>query len=106
MLLGAGVLRSLRTTLCMQYKPEHLAYSCLYLAAHINVVEVPLPSGKTFWNFFNISKIELKGACVVFVQSAPSTDLPGRGSGVSVTLQASHLPGLAQAENCMGSTYS
>lgn len=62
-------MRRLYTTLCLQFKPQHIAASALLLAAKLLKFKFPF---KGWWKVFNVTPHQLEGICD---QSFYPTDL-------------------------------
>ncbi|XP_078428316.1 cyclin-T1-3-like [Wolffia australiana] len=51
----------LKTTLCLQYKPQYIAAGSLYLAAKVTKVKLPSEKGLVWWHEFDISPQQFEG---------------------------------------------
>ncbi|KAM0871095.1 hypothetical protein ACQ4PT_039613 [Festuca glaucescens] len=51
----------LKTTLCLQYKPQYIAAGSLYLAAKLHDVKLPLHGTHVWWHQFDIAPKPLEG---------------------------------------------
>ncbi|XP_006647234.1 cyclin-T1-2-like [Oryza brachyantha] len=45
----------LKTTLCLQYKPQYIAAGSLYLAAKLQNIKLPVHAGHVWWHQFDIA---------------------------------------------------
>lgn len=52
----------LRTSLCLQYKPHHIAAGALFLAAKFLKVKLPSEGDNIWWKVFEVNPRQLEGA--------------------------------------------
>jgi hypothetical protein len=55
-----GVYR-LRTSLCLQFKPHHIAAGAIFLAAKFLKVKLPSDGDKVWWQEFDVNPRQLEG---------------------------------------------
>jgi hypothetical protein len=55
-----GVYR-LRTSLCLQFKPHHIAAGAIFLAAKFLKVKLPSDGEKVWWQEFDVTPRQLEG---------------------------------------------
>lgn len=51
----------LRTSLCLQFKPHHIAAGAIFLAAKFLKVKLPSDGEKVWWQEFNVTPRQLEG---------------------------------------------
>lgn len=51
----------LKTTLCLQYKPQYIAAGSLYLAAKLHNIKLPLHGAHVWWHQFDVAPKPLEG---------------------------------------------
>lgn len=51
----------LKTTLCLQYKPQYIAAGSLYLAAKLHNIKLPLHGAQVWWHQFDVAPKPLEG---------------------------------------------
>ncbi|KAK4486719.1 hypothetical protein RD792_006779 [Penstemon davidsonii] len=56
----------LRTSLCLQFKPHHIAAGAIFLAAKFLKVKLPSDGEKVWWQEFDVTPRQLEGRCFVF----------------------------------------
>jgi len=52
---------SLRTSLCLQFKPHHIAAGAIFLAAKFLKVNLPKDGDKVWWQQFEVTPRQLEG---------------------------------------------
>lgn len=55
----------LRTSLCLQYKPHHIAAGAVCLAAKFLKVKLPSDVEKGWWQEFDVTPRQLEGSCFI-----------------------------------------
>lgn len=58
-----GSLGRLRTSLCLQFKPHHIAAGAIFLAAKFLKVKLPSDGEKVWWQEFDVTPRQLEGWC-------------------------------------------
>ena len=53
----------LRTSLCLQFKPHHIAAGAIFLAAKFLKVKLPSDGEKVWWQEFDVTPRQLEGWC-------------------------------------------
>lgn len=53
----------LRTSLCLQFKPHHIAAGAIFLAAKFLKVKLPSDGEKVWWQQFDVTPRQLEGWC-------------------------------------------
>ncbi|RZC04146.1 Cyclin-T1-5 isoform C [Glycine soja] len=53
----------LRTSLCLQFKPHHIAAGAIFLAAKFLKVKLPSDGEKVWWQEFDVTPRQLEGRC-------------------------------------------
>ena len=61
---------SLRTSLCLQFKPHHIAAGAIFLAAKFLKVKLPNDGDKVWWQQFEVTPRQLEGSFVFFLRYA------------------------------------
>lgn len=61
-----GVCR-LRTSLCLQFKPHHIAAGAIFLAAKFLKVKLPSDGEKVWWQEFDVTPRQLEGTMCDFL---------------------------------------
>ena len=56
----------LRTSLCLQFKPHHIAAGAIFLAAKFLKVKLPSDGEKVWWQEFDVTPRQLEGWCPFF----------------------------------------
>lgn len=56
----------LRTSLCLQFKPHHIAAGAIFLAAKFLKVKLPSDGEKVWWQEFDVTPRQLEGQCHAF----------------------------------------
>ncbi|XP_062011987.1 cyclin-T1-3-like isoform X1 [Rosa rugosa] len=56
----------LRTSLCLQFKPHHIAAGAIFLAAKFLKVKLPSDGEKVWWQEFDVTPRQLEGGCPHF----------------------------------------
>jgi cyclin T len=51
----------LRTSLCLQFKPHHIAAGAIFLAAKFLKVKLPSDGEKVWWQEFDVTPRQLEG---------------------------------------------
>jgi cyclin T len=51
----------LRTSLCLQFKPHHIAAGAIFLAAKFLKVKLPSDGDKVWWQEFDVTPRQLEG---------------------------------------------
>ena len=51
----------LRTSLCLQFKPHHIAAGAIFLAAKFLKVKLPADGEKVWWQEFDVTPRQLEG---------------------------------------------
>lgn len=62
-----GGLCSLRTSLCLQFKPHHIAAGAIFLAAKFLKVNLPKDGDKVWWQQFDVTPRQLEGESHVLI---------------------------------------
>lgn len=57
----------LRTSLCLQFKPHHIAAGAIFLAAKFLKVKLPSDGEKVWWQEFDVTPRQLEGWCLAFL---------------------------------------
>jgi len=60
----------LRTSLCLQFKPHHIAAGAIFLAAKFLKVKLPSDGDKVWWQEFGVTPRQLEG-WFSFLQPSP-----------------------------------
>lgn len=53
----------LRTSLCLQFKPYHIAAGAIFLAAKFLNVKLPSDGERIWWQEFDVTPRQLEGQC-------------------------------------------
>ncbi|BFG28735.1 hypothetical protein CerSpe_150090 [Prunus speciosa] len=56
----------LRTSLCLQFKPHHIAAGAIFLAAKFLKVKLPSDGERVWWQEFDVTPRQLEGGCPRF----------------------------------------
>lgn len=54
----------LRTSLCLQFKPHHIAAGAIFLAAKFLKVKLPSDGEKVWWQEFEVTPRQLEGLLI------------------------------------------
>jgi cyclin T len=57
----------LRTSLCLQFKPHHIAAGAIFLAAKFLKVKLPAEGDKAWWQEFEVNPRQLEGASLLLL---------------------------------------
>lgn len=57
----------LRTSLCLQFKPHHIAAGAIFLAAKFLKVKLPHDGEKVWWQEFDVTPRQLEGWLLAFL---------------------------------------
>ncbi|KAG2568913.1 cyclin-T1-2-like isoform X2 [Panicum virgatum] len=73
----------LKTTLCLQYKPQYIAAGSLYLAAKLHNIKLPLHGAHVWWHQFDVAPKPLEAVIQQMMEHAAVKKLmPARPSPV------------------------
>ncbi|TKW06685.1 hypothetical protein SEVIR_7G255600v4 [Setaria viridis] len=73
----------LKTTLCLQYKPQYIAAGSLYLAAKLHNIKLPLHGARVWWHQFDVAPKPLEAVIQQMMEHAAVKKLmPARPSPV------------------------
>ncbi|KAF8649679.1 hypothetical protein HU200_064220 [Digitaria exilis] len=73
----------LKTTLCLQYKPQYIAAGSLYLAAKLNNFKLPLHGAHVWWHQFDVAPKPLEAVIQQMMEhAAVKKMMPARPSPV------------------------
>ncbi|CAN6236296.1 unnamed protein product [Urochloa humidicola] len=73
----------LKTTLCLQYKPQYIAAGSLYLAAKLHNIKLPLHGARVWWHQFDVAPKPLEAVIQQMMEhTAVKKLMPARPSPV------------------------
>ncbi|KAJ1398822.1 Cyclin-like [Sesbania bispinosa] len=84
----------LRTSLCLQFKPHHIAAGAIFLAAKFLKVKLPSDGEKVWWQEFDVTPRQLEEVSNQMLELyeqnriAPSSDVEGTAGGNRATAKA------------------
>ncbi len=73
----------LRTSLCLQFKPHHIAAGAIFLAAKFLKVKLPSDGKKVWWQEFDVTPQQLEGQFLFSFQPSPLLRLTLREARLS-----------------------
>ncbi|KAM2606729.1 hypothetical protein TB2_035379 [Malus domestica] len=100
----------LRTSLCLQFKPHHIAAGAIFLAAKFLKVKLPSDGEKVWWQEFDVTPRQLEEVSNQMLELYEQNRLPPsnevEGSSVSgANHQASAKPATSNDEQATGNSY-
>ncbi|OAY48644.1 cyclin-T1-3 isoform X2 [Manihot esculenta] len=101
----------LRTSLCLQFKPHHIAAGAIFLAAKFLKVKLPSDGEKVWWQEFDVTPRQLEEVSnqmlELYEQNRPSTNNEAEGSTVgAVTHQATSKASSGKEEHATINSHS
>ncbi|CAB4307439.1 unnamed protein product [Prunus armeniaca] len=100
----------LRTSLCLQFKPHHIAAGAIFLAAKFLKVKLPSDGEKVWWQEFDVTPRQLEGSSVSGANHQPSakatTSNEEHATGNSHSQAGGTRPGTSKPASRQGSEQS
>ncbi|XP_021591807.1 cyclin-T1-5 isoform X2 [Manihot esculenta] len=101
----------LRTSLCLQFKPHHIAAGAIFLAAKFLKVKLPSDGEKVWWQEFDVTPRQLEEVSnqmlELYEQNRPSTNNEAEGSTVGgVTHQTTSKASSGKEEHATANSHS
>lgn len=88
----------LRTSLCLQFKPHHIAAGAIFLAAKFLKVKLPSDGEKVWWQEFDVTPRQLEGWSLLLFFCTQSTDFLIKGL-VSSPILLLHIDTMGPTES-------